>query len=47
MRIPKLSLIVEIDEELIEIFKVKDKAQLPKSQLEDESNFYCCKVKAA
>jgi len=32
MRIPKLSLIVEIDEELTEIFKVKGKAQLLKSQ---------------
>ena len=32
MRIPKLSLIVEIDEELTEIFKVKGKAQLPKIQ---------------
>ena len=32
MRIPKQSLIVEIDEELTEIFKVKGKAQFPKSQ---------------
>ena len=31
MRIPKLSLIVEIDEEMTEIFKVKVKAQFPKS----------------
>ena len=30
MRIPKLSLILEIDGELTEIFKVKGKAQLPK-----------------
>ena len=30
MRIPKLSLIFEIDEELTDIFKVKGKAQLPK-----------------
>jgi len=32
MRIPKLSLIVEIDGEMTEIFKVKVKAQFPKSQ---------------
>ena len=32
MRIPKLSSIVEIDEEMTEIFKVKGKAQLPKRQ---------------
>jgi len=31
MRIPKLSLIVEIDEEMTEIFKVKVKAKFPKS----------------
>jgi len=30
MRIPKLTLIIEIDEELTEIFKVKGKAQFPK-----------------
>ena len=32
MRIPKLSSIVEIDEEMTEIFKVKGKAKLPKRQ---------------
>ena len=32
MRIQKLSLIIEIHEELTEIFKVKGKAQFPKSQ---------------
>ena len=32
MRILKLSLIVEIDAELTEIFKVKGKAQFPKGQ---------------
>ena len=32
MRIPKLSLIVEIDEDLTKISKVKGKAQFPKSQ---------------
>jgi len=32
MRIPKLSLIVAIDEEMTEIFKVKVKAQFPKSE---------------
>ena len=30
MRIPKLTLIIEIDEELTEIFKVKGKAQFRK-----------------
>ena len=47
MRILKLLLIVEIDEELTEIFKVKGKARFPKSQLKDESNFYCLKVNNA
>ena len=32
MRIPKLSLIVEIDEKMTEIFKVKVNAQFPKSE---------------
>ena len=32
MRIPKLSLIVEIDEDLTKISKVKGKAQFTKSQ---------------
>ena len=32
MRIPKLSSIIEIDEEMTEILKVKGKAQLPKRQ---------------
>ena len=32
MRILKLSLILEIDEELTEIFKVKGKAQFPEQQ---------------
>ena len=47
MRILKLLLIVEIDEELTEIFKVKGKAEFPKSQWKDESNFYCWKVNDA
>ena len=45
MRIPKLLLIVEIDDELTEIFKFKGKA--PKSQCKDESYFYCSKVNNA
>ena len=43
MRISKLSLIIEIDEELTEIFKVKDKAQFPKRRWKHESYFCCCK----
>ena len=39
MRILKLSLIVEIDEDLTKISKVKGKAQFPKSQWKYESNF--------
>ena len=35
IRIPKLSLIVEIDEEFTEIFKVKGKVQFLKRQWED------------
>ena len=32
MRISKLTLIIEIDKEMTELFKVKDKAQFPKRQ---------------
>ena len=39
MRIPKLSLIVEIDEDLTKISKVKGKAQFLKSQRKYDSNF--------
>ena len=46
MRIPKLTLIIEIDEELTEIFKVKGKAQFPKRRWKHESNFCCRKVKS-
>ena len=38
MRIPKLSLIVEIAEDLTKISKIKDKAQFLKSQRNYESN---------
>ena len=47
MRIPKLSLIIEIDEELIEIFKVKCKAQLLKDDEIMNQTCDVCKVKAA
>ena len=46
MRIPKLTLIIEIDEELTEIFKVKGKAQFPKRRWKHESNFCCRKIKS-
>ena len=39
MRIQKLSLIIEIDKEITEIFKVKGKAQFPKRRWKHESNF--------
>ena len=45
MRIPKLSLIIEIDEELIEIFKVK--AQFLKDNEIMNQTCAVCKVKAA
>ena len=38
MRILKLLLIVEIDEELTEIFKVKGKAQFPKIKVNEKMN---------
>ena len=47
MRIPKLTLIIEIDEELIEIFKVKCKAQLLKDDEIMNQTCDVCKVKAA
>ena len=34
--VKKLSLIIKIDEELTDIFKVKGKAQFPKRQWKDE-----------
>ena len=46
MRIQKLSLNVEIDKEITEIFKIKGKAQFPKRQWKHESNFCCRKVKS-